>query len=93
MQTFLIGRNTDSIFVSRSVDQCTFMDSKMKPLWIVFNNEETGGGGVGIIFKNGDGKSLRIRFLGVISSIVMNGPKHGPLRCRVSKHCQCVGDV
>uniref|UniRef100_A0A8C5J3A9 Phosphatidylinositol 4,5-bisphosphate 3-kinase catalytic subunit delta isoform n=1 Tax=Junco hyemalis TaxID=40217 RepID=A0A8C5J3A9_JUNHY len=36
------------------VDQCTFMDSKMKPLWIVFNSEETGGGGVGIIFKNGD---------------------------------------
>lgn len=69
MQTFLIGRNTDSIFVSHSVDQCTFMDSKMKPLWIVFNNEETGGGGVGIIFKNGDGKSLRICFLGVISSI------------------------
>lgn len=40
-----------------SVEQCTFMDSKMKPLWIVFNNEETGGGGVGIIFKNGDGES------------------------------------
>lgn len=35
------------------------MDSKMKPLWIVFNNEETSGGGVGIIFKNGDGKSLK----------------------------------
>lgn len=47
-----------NIFISSSVDQCTFMDSKMKPLWIVFNSEETGGGGVGIIFKNGDGKSL-----------------------------------
>lgn len=73
MQTFLIGRNTDSIFVSPSVDQCTFMDSKMKPLWIVFNNEETGGGGVGIIFKNGDGKSLRTCFLGIIVSSIYCG--------------------
>lgn len=31
----------------------------MKPLWIVYSNEEAGGGGdshVGIIFKNGDGE-------------------------------------
>ncbi|XP_053433247.1 phosphatidylinositol 4,5-bisphosphate 3-kinase catalytic subunit delta isoform isoform X4 [Nycticebus coucang] len=37
------------------VDQCTFMDSKMKPLWIMYSNEQAGGDGcVGIIFKNGD---------------------------------------
>ncbi|CAK6440574.1 unnamed protein product [Pipistrellus nathusii] len=37
------------------VEQCTFMDSKMKPLWVVYSNEEAGGdGSVGIIFKNGD---------------------------------------
>ncbi|EHH14305.1 hypothetical protein EGK_00206 [Macaca mulatta] len=37
------------------VEQCTFMDSKMKPLWIMYSNEEAGSGGsVGIIFKNGD---------------------------------------
>ncbi|XP_062046373.1 phosphatidylinositol 4,5-bisphosphate 3-kinase catalytic subunit delta isoform isoform X1 [Lepus europaeus] len=37
------------------VEQCTFMDSKMKPLWIVYSNEEAGSeGSVGIIFKNGD---------------------------------------
>ncbi|XP_035200243.1 phosphatidylinositol 4,5-bisphosphate 3-kinase catalytic subunit delta isoform isoform X1 [Oxyura jamaicensis] len=46
--------NPSIILAEVCVDQCTFMDSKMKPLWIVFNNEETGGGGVGIIFKNGD---------------------------------------
>nr|CAH65240.1 hypothetical protein RCJMB04_11a21 [Gallus gallus] len=45
--------NPSIILTEVCVDQCTFMDSKMKPLWIVFNNEETGGGGVGIIFKNG----------------------------------------
>lgn len=40
-----------------SVEQCTFMDSKMKPLWVVYSNDEAGGdGGVGIIFKNGDGE-------------------------------------
>ncbi|XP_057551718.1 phosphatidylinositol 4,5-bisphosphate 3-kinase catalytic subunit delta isoform isoform X4 [Hippopotamus amphibius kiboko] len=37
------------------VEQCTFMDSKMKPLWVMYNNEEAGSDGtVGIIFKNGD---------------------------------------
>ncbi|XP_035163532.1 phosphatidylinositol 4,5-bisphosphate 3-kinase catalytic subunit delta isoform isoform X1 [Callithrix jacchus] len=37
------------------VEQCTFMDSKMKPLWIMYSNEEAGSSGsVGIIFKNGD---------------------------------------
>uniref|UniRef100_A0A8C5J345 phosphatidylinositol-4,5-bisphosphate 3-kinase n=1 Tax=Junco hyemalis TaxID=40217 RepID=A0A8C5J345_JUNHY len=46
--------NPNIILAEVCVDQCTFMDSKMKPLWIVFNSEETGGGGVGIIFKNGD---------------------------------------
>ncbi|NWI29746.1 PK3CD kinase, partial [Sula dactylatra] len=46
--------NPNIILAEVCVDQCTFMDSKMKPLWIVFNNEERGGGGVGIIFKNGD---------------------------------------
>ncbi|XP_077747416.1 phosphatidylinositol 4,5-bisphosphate 3-kinase catalytic subunit delta isoform isoform X4 [Canis aureus] len=37
------------------VEQCTFMDSKMKPLWVMYSNEEAGSdGSVGIIFKNGD---------------------------------------
>lgn len=32
------------------------MDSKMKPLWIVYNNKLLGGDALGIIFKNGDGR-------------------------------------
>lgn len=33
------------------------MDSKMKPLWVMYSTEEAGSdGGVGIIFKNGDGE-------------------------------------
>ncbi|XP_021056326.1 phosphatidylinositol 4,5-bisphosphate 3-kinase catalytic subunit delta isoform isoform X2 [Mus pahari] len=37
------------------VEQCTFMDSKMKPLWIMYSSEEAGSAGnVGIMFKNGD---------------------------------------
>ncbi|KAK2105885.1 Phosphatidylinositol 4,5-bisphosphate 3-kinase catalytic subunit delta isoform [Saguinus oedipus] len=41
--------------LAHSVEQCTFMDSKMKPLWIMYSNEEAGSSGsVGIIFKNGD---------------------------------------
>uniref|UniRef100_A0A8D0HNY0 phosphatidylinositol-4,5-bisphosphate 3-kinase n=1 Tax=Sphenodon punctatus TaxID=8508 RepID=A0A8D0HNY0_SPHPU len=46
--------NPSIILAKVCVDQCTFMDSKMKPLWIVFDNDESGGTGVGIIFKNGD---------------------------------------
>ncbi|KAJ7324908.1 hypothetical protein JRQ81_017928 [Phrynocephalus forsythii] len=36
------------------VEKCKYMDSKMKPLWIVYNNKVFGGELVGIIFKNGD---------------------------------------
>ncbi|XP_046311962.1 phosphatidylinositol 4,5-bisphosphate 3-kinase catalytic subunit delta isoform-like isoform X3 [Marmota monax] len=37
------------------VERCTFMDSKMKPLWIMYSSEEAGSGdSVGIIFRNGD---------------------------------------
>lgn len=32
------------------------MDSKMKPLWIVYNNKLLVGDTLGIIFKNGDGR-------------------------------------
>lgn len=33
------------------------MDSKMKPLWIMYSSEKAGSAGsVGIIFKNGDGE-------------------------------------
>lgn len=33
----------------------------MKPLWIVYNNKLLGGDMLGIIFKNGDGKSYQTR--------------------------------
>ncbi|XP_053331098.1 phosphatidylinositol 4,5-bisphosphate 3-kinase catalytic subunit delta isoform-like [Spea bombifrons] len=36
------------------VELCTFKDSKMKPLWIVYNNELSGGRRLAIMFKNGD---------------------------------------
>ena len=39
-----------------SVDQCKFMDSKMRPLYLVFENTDELGDLVRIIFKNGDGK-------------------------------------
>ena len=37
------------------VDKCKVMDSKMRPLWIVFENEDANGDTVAEIFKNGDG--------------------------------------
>lgn len=40
---------------SCSADKCRFMDSKMKPLWLMYRNTESQGNMVGIIFKNGDG--------------------------------------
>ncbi|XP_057354713.1 phosphatidylinositol 4,5-bisphosphate 3-kinase catalytic subunit beta isoform isoform X4 [Manis pentadactyla] len=35
------------------VEKCKYMDSKMKPLWLVYNNK-FGEDSVGVIFKNGD---------------------------------------
>uniref|UniRef100_A0A671TZY7 Phosphatidylinositol-4,5-bisphosphate 3-kinase, catalytic subunit delta n=1 Tax=Sparus aurata TaxID=8175 RepID=A0A671TZY7_SPAAU len=35
-------------------DKCRFMDSKMKPLWLMYKNTCAQGDMVGIIFKNGD---------------------------------------
>uniref|UniRef100_A0A1A7YDR8 phosphatidylinositol-4,5-bisphosphate 3-kinase n=1 Tax=Iconisemion striatum TaxID=60296 RepID=A0A1A7YDR8_9TELE len=37
-----------------NVEKCRYMDSKMKPLWIVYNNKLMSGDTLGIIFKNGD---------------------------------------
>ncbi|XP_078522239.1 phosphatidylinositol 4,5-bisphosphate 3-kinase catalytic subunit beta isoform isoform X2 [Lissotriton helveticus] len=37
-----------------NIEKCKYMDSKMKPLWIVYDNKVVGGESVGIIFKNGD---------------------------------------
>lgn len=38
------------------VEKCKFMDSKMKPLWLVFENYDHTANDIYIIFKNGDGK-------------------------------------
>ncbi|KAG7227085.1 hypothetical protein INR49_022432 [Caranx melampygus] len=35
-------------------EKCRFMDSKMRPLWLMYRNPWTQGDMVGIIFKNGD---------------------------------------
>lgn len=48
-----------------SVDKCRYMDSKMKPLWLVYNNKLLLGDTLGIIFKNGDGeRDLEAAWLG-----------------------------
>uniref|UniRef100_A0A8C9F4M9 phosphatidylinositol-4,5-bisphosphate 3-kinase n=1 Tax=Pavo cristatus TaxID=9049 RepID=A0A8C9F4M9_PAVCR len=46
--------NPSVILSELHVEKCKYMDSKMKPLWIVYNNKMFGGDLVGIIFKNGD---------------------------------------
>ncbi|XP_043919061.1 phosphatidylinositol 4,5-bisphosphate 3-kinase catalytic subunit delta isoform [Protopterus annectens] len=50
--------NPNIMLLNLSVDQCKFMGSKMKPLWLVYNsqkeNEKEGAESVGVIFKNGD---------------------------------------
>ncbi|KAG9494429.1 hypothetical protein GDO78_001995 [Eleutherodactylus coqui] len=42
------------------IDKCKYMDSKMKPLWIVYNNKGFGGDYTEIMFKNGDGEPRNI---------------------------------
>lgn len=46
--------NPSVLLLELYVEKCKYMDSKMKPLWIVYNNKVFGGDLVGIIFKNGD---------------------------------------
>lgn len=36
------------------------MDSKKKPLWLVFENHDEEADDVLIIFKNGDGKGIQV---------------------------------
>ncbi|CAG2112887.1 unnamed protein product, partial [Medioppia subpectinata] len=36
------------------INKCKFMDSKMKPLWLVFKNEDEDASDTYLIFKNGD---------------------------------------
>ncbi|XP_054857930.1 phosphatidylinositol 4,5-bisphosphate 3-kinase catalytic subunit delta isoform [Eublepharis macularius] len=82
-----------SIILSKvSVDLCTFMDSKMKPLWIVFNNEEIGGTNVGIIFKNGDDLRQDMLTLQMIHLMDILWKKEG-LDLRMSPYgCLSTGD-
>uniref|UniRef100_A0A8C7ZW90 phosphatidylinositol-4,5-bisphosphate 3-kinase n=1 Tax=Oryzias sinensis TaxID=183150 RepID=A0A8C7ZW90_9TELE len=46
--------NPSIILTEICADKCRFMDSKMKPLWLMYKNPSTPGDMVGIIFKNGD---------------------------------------
>ena len=46
-----------TIIFLRRPEKCKFMDSKMKPLWLVFENADKDGKDVYQIFKHGDGNS------------------------------------
>ncbi|XP_065817592.1 phosphatidylinositol 4,5-bisphosphate 3-kinase catalytic subunit delta isoform isoform X2 [Labrus bergylta] len=46
--------NPSIILAEICADKCRFMDSKMKPLWLMYKNPCIQGDMVGIIFKNGD---------------------------------------
>ncbi|XP_068173009.1 phosphatidylinositol 4,5-bisphosphate 3-kinase catalytic subunit beta isoform isoform X2 [Antennarius striatus] len=46
--------NPNVLLSGINVERCRYMDSKMKPLWIVYNNKLLLGDTLGIIFKNGD---------------------------------------
>lgn len=51
----ILGFYTECVWPC-SADKCRFMDSKMKPLWLMYKNPSTPGDMMGIIFKNGDGE-------------------------------------
>ena len=44
-----------SMSVIHSIDKCKSMDSKMKPLWMVYKNADPYGSDIFEIFKQGDG--------------------------------------
>ena len=45
-------------YISYRVDECKLMDSKMRPLWMVYENDDDMGAPATLIFKNGDGRFL-----------------------------------
>ncbi|XP_069803202.1 phosphatidylinositol 4,5-bisphosphate 3-kinase catalytic subunit delta isoform [Dendropsophus ebraccatus] len=74
------------------VELCTFMESKMKPLWIVYNNDMLGGSRVGIIFKNGDDLRQDMLTLQMIKLMDVLWKKEG-LDLRVTPYgCLSTGD-
>ncbi|XP_063064934.1 phosphatidylinositol 4,5-bisphosphate 3-kinase catalytic subunit delta isoform isoform X2 [Engraulis encrasicolus] len=46
--------NPSLILSEICADHCKFMDSKMKPLWLMYKNKWMASDTVGLIFKNGD---------------------------------------
>ncbi|XP_048097198.1 phosphatidylinositol 4,5-bisphosphate 3-kinase catalytic subunit delta isoform isoform X1 [Alosa alosa] len=51
----LLSPLNPSIILSEiCADRCKFMDSKMKPLWLMYKNKWMSSDTVGLIFKNGD---------------------------------------
>ncbi|XP_061637533.1 phosphatidylinositol 4,5-bisphosphate 3-kinase catalytic subunit delta isoform isoform X3 [Phyllopteryx taeniolatus] len=54
LSNLLSPLNPSVILTEICADKCRFMDSKMKPLWLMYKSPWTQGDMVGIIFKNGD---------------------------------------
>ncbi len=52
------GSDLGMVSLSRCfrVEKCKVMDSKMRPLWVVFENQDSLGDDILQIFKNGDGE-------------------------------------
>lgn len=59
-----------------SDDKCKVMDSKMRPLWLVFNNQDLLGENILQIFKNGDGMLL---FVSPLLPPSLLSPPHFPI--------------
>uniref|UniRef100_H3DCH7 phosphatidylinositol-4,5-bisphosphate 3-kinase n=1 Tax=Tetraodon nigroviridis TaxID=99883 RepID=H3DCH7_TETNG len=56
----LLSPLNPSVFLAEiCADKCRFMDSKMKPLWLMYKSPWAQGDMMGIIFKNGDDLDLR----------------------------------
>ncbi|XP_037131505.1 phosphatidylinositol 4,5-bisphosphate 3-kinase catalytic subunit delta isoform isoform X2 [Syngnathus acus] len=54
LSNLLSPLNPSIVLAEICVDKCRFMDSKMKPLWLMYKTPWTQGDMMGIIFKNGD---------------------------------------
>uniref|UniRef100_A0A3P9A3E6 phosphatidylinositol-4,5-bisphosphate 3-kinase n=1 Tax=Esox lucius TaxID=8010 RepID=A0A3P9A3E6_ESOLU len=54
LSNLLSPLNPSIILSEICADRCKFMDSKMKPLWLMYKNKCVQGEAAGIIFKNGD---------------------------------------
>lgn len=74
------------------IEKCKFLDSKMKPLWLAFENTDTSGKDIFIIFKNGDDLRQDMLTLQMVRIMDRLWKEEGLDLRMIPYHCLATGD-